>query len=502
MDGVLQRLLVLPAHRLLLLDRRDVDGGDHQAAFGRPPFGDLQPAAVVQLDFAHALADRGRMLPADGQLGDAHHALTRGARLQDARLQGEESAEVLIAQQQPPQPIPKHEGFRDAVDGVAQTVLGGLGAGLGQAFLGDVQRHPDDPAITFVGGIQPLAAGVDPGGAAMAVRHPERDVEGAIGLGRLQRLAHALAVIGGDPVQHLGAIDHPSPAPAQDRTRDVRHEDAVGLEVPLPDAAARRLDRQPETLLGVGIGLLGMHRLAVLDHQQHGEQRPDGQGSEDVDQIGQQLAWPRPRGLARLSDQLHQRSIADALHRQPHRRAVGQLALGLAARHIGRGDLQRLLERGRISRPAGRGDGHRGAVWRGDGLDLGADVFAQQRGGVSGGDDLDRPPGPRCADGRVEPVVRAADPNSLARGPGGLGRLDQVRALGGAAAGQHTVLIDHRGGRDRGRAGLDHQLGGVDRVGRITIGLLARGDQGGLERGQASLGPGASQRRLLGQLGA
>ena len=88
------------------------------------------------------------VLPARWRAGrSARTLVARGAGLQQPRLEREEAAVVVVAHQQPAVPVPQHEGLRDAVDGVAQPGLGGLGAGLGHALLGDVERHPDDPVV-------------------------------------------------------------------------------------------------------------------------------------------------------------------------------------------------------------------------------------------------------------------------------------------------------------------------------------------------------------------
>ncbi len=99
-----------------------------------------------------------------------------------------------------------------------------------------------------------LAAGVDPDRpAARQARHPERDVEAAVDRRRAQRLAQAVAMALGDALQHLLTVDHPA-APAEQGGGDIGHEDLVGRQVPLPDAATRRLDGQAEALLAVGEG--------------------------------------------------------------------------------------------------------------------------------------------------------------------------------------------------------------------------------------------------------
>ncbi len=101
-------------------------------------------------------------------LGEALHALAQGADLEQARVQREHRGVGAVAHQQAAVAVPQDEGFRHALDGVAQAVLGSLGAGLGQALLGHVERHADDALEAAAGGVAiTLAPRVDPGQVAL-----------------------------------------------------------------------------------------------------------------------------------------------------------------------------------------------------------------------------------------------------------------------------------------------------------------------------------------------
>ena len=144
--GALQLFLVEPARLLLLLEGGDVGAGDHQAAVAGAPLGDLDPAAVGELDLAALLAGRRGLLLADRQPHDPLDRLARGAGLQQARVQGEEArgSSGCRAPAGPAGPTARRP--RDALDRALQPHLGGLGADLGDAFLGDVERHADETA--------------------------------------------------------------------------------------------------------------------------------------------------------------------------------------------------------------------------------------------------------------------------------------------------------------------------------------------------------------------
>ncbi len=197
-------------------------------------------------------------------------------------------------------------------------------------------------------------------------------------------------MIGGDALNHLSAVDHAAAPPTEDRSGDVGHEHLVRSQIPLPDAAAGRLHRQAETLLGVGEGALGVHGLPVLDHQEHREQDADGQRAEDAHQLAEPGEGLPPGQGAGLPNEGHQAAAADGLHRQAHPGAVRQPALRTAIGHVGGGDPEPFLERGRIPCPV-RSDDRDNAPFRGgDRLDRGAEVVAEQARRVSGGKDLHR----------------------------------------------------------------------------------------------------------------
>src|SRR6185312_17151142 len=144
---------------------------------------------------ALASAKVGELL-ADGELRLRVELGAGDAGLQHMRLQAEEAAVVAVAHQKPALAVPEHEGLRDALDGVAQAGLGGLGAGLGQALLGDVERDADDPRIAALGALaEGLAARVDPHRPAAGLAgDAERDVEAAVDRGCAQRLAKSATV--------------------------------------------------------------------------------------------------------------------------------------------------------------------------------------------------------------------------------------------------------------------------------------------------------------------
>ena len=142
---VLQRFLVAAQSVFLALQGGDVGGGHHQAAVGGAAFGNLQPTAVDHLHLPNTRAvEGGERIFLDGKVGHLLHQAVLGAGLQHARLQREEVAVILVAHDQPPGAVPQHEGFRHALDGVLQPLLGALGAKFGAAFVRHVQCDADD----------------------------------------------------------------------------------------------------------------------------------------------------------------------------------------------------------------------------------------------------------------------------------------------------------------------------------------------------------------------
>ena len=140
--------------------------------------------------------------------------------------------------------------------------------------LGGQVEEPDAESVTHLPtnllGLAAMLAGV-----AATLVWPI-DVEVAVDGGRAQRLAHVVAVAGGDAVQHLLAF-HLAVAPAEQVRGHLGHEDLVGGQVPFPDAAAGGLDGGAEALLGVRTGDLDPGDPAHLQKQQgaEGEDRAD-----------------------------------------------------------------------------------------------------------------------------------------------------------------------------------------------------------------------------------
>ena len=223
----------------------------------------LLTIAPTQLVF-----DRGR--------DDLIEVLVSGTRLQQGRINGKVAAIVAIAHQQSAMFIPQRERLGDALDGIAKPRLSGLGARLGTAFLGDVQGHADNASIAAGVLSEGLAPRIDPNGTTtLGVGHPERHIKAAIGCRCGQRLAQPVAVIRVHAVDDLSAVDHATPAPAEDRAGNIGHEHLVVRKVPFPNPAARSFYGQSKSLLGVQKRLFHIGNPSALK-QQDGAQDEGG----------------------------------------------------------------------------------------------------------------------------------------------------------------------------------------------------------------------------------
>ncbi len=239
------------------------------------PLGDLQPAAVLQLDLADIVRACLRLL-LDGKVGESLHLGPRRARLQKLGLQAEELAVVLVADHQPAVAVPEHEGLGRSSIAPRKRISAAWARAWAQALVGDVEHHADDAMVAaLVGHADRLAARVDPGRPPIAVGHPEGDVERAVRGRRGARLHQAVAVLGRDPGQQLVAGNRARAAPAQNGAGDVGDLQAVGVKVPLPDAAARGFDGEPKAALAVEQRLLGGLRLAALQQEEERQREPD-----------------------------------------------------------------------------------------------------------------------------------------------------------------------------------------------------------------------------------
>ena len=310
------------------LEDRHVRRGDHPAAFGRAPLGDLDPAAVVEFNFSKSgIAARAGRIAADGEADELIHVLPPRARFDHSGLDGEKTAERLVAMDQTPETIKQHKGFWETLDGVLKSALSRQSAALGGAFIRYVQGDADDPLESAVHGrADALTTGVQPPGlAARRGDKPERDVERTLP-GRAQhRLANHGSMILGNPRQGFIRGHHAATAPAHHQAHGVRHIKLVAVEGPLPHTAARRLHGGLEPLFSVGERLALALGPAVLENEQHaqgacGEER-DHQSDDDIPERQQARTAlglrPRQPGEAEARvDRQHEKTDEDA---QTHR---------------------------------------------------------------------------------------------------------------------------------------------------------------------------------------
>ncbi len=256
-----------PAAVLFLpFDRGDVRRRDHRAAVAGEPLGQLQPASVVQLDLAHpGAAGRGRLVGLDRQGGDLVQLVLGRPRPQGAALEREGVLEGLVPQHQPAMAVEQDKGVGDALDGVAQANLRGLGARLGYPGLGHVHGHAHDLAIAVAAALAAgVAAGVDPAHRPVGRVDPEADLEHAEGGGLAQGVLHPLAVAGMNAAEHRLGRGLPALGQAQQGGHEVRQADLVAGQVPFPDPAPGRLDRHAEAALGGRPDAIGSRRPAAL----------------------------------------------------------------------------------------------------------------------------------------------------------------------------------------------------------------------------------------------
>ncbi|GAD60584.1 hypothetical protein MBEBAB_2834 [Brevundimonas abyssalis TAR-001] len=497
--GQLQSVGGLFALHLLTLDDGDVGGRDHGPAVAREALGHLQPAAVGQLDLAHAGAAGGRgLVLADGQGGDAVQLFLLGAPLEVAGLESEGVLESLVPQDQPAVAVEQDEGVRHAFDGVAQAVLGGLGLGLGASGLGDVQGHAHEMVIAVRAALaRGLAAQLHPQGRLVRGVHAEGDLHLAVGLGLAQGVLHRLTVPGIYALDDLIGGDDAAPAEAEHARHDVGHHHLVPVQVPFPDAAARGLDGGVEASFGVGPDAGGAARPAFLEQHKGAQPQTQTQRADQdpgVAEQGHQAPACRRGGGddgGRGGLRVHggQAQLAPGVDAA----ALRVLGQGFGGQPQGRGGLVAQGGRGRSDDEAvgvddadgqtlpGQGGGGR-EIRRGEASDHGAAAGClkpQQQGlAVPGSGQgvafrgLRRPEGAGFGAGRREDVAPLGDD--------GVGWTRRV----GAGLLHGVKRARRRGDQGADRSGqADHGAGGVGvqaRGGQFRTGLERLGHGGGL----------------------
>ena len=167
---------------LVFLDAGDVGADRDVAAVLGAAFGDVQPAAVVELRLEGAGARRmraGFLQPGAHfrHAADLDHGLVRGAGRHRRVRQLVQALEVRIAEHEAVFRVPQHEGFRDGLDRVAQPQVGLHGL-LGEALLfGDVDGDADQVQAAVGRGLAELAAHPQPDPVAAGVLHAEALVD-------------------------------------------------------------------------------------------------------------------------------------------------------------------------------------------------------------------------------------------------------------------------------------------------------------------------------------
>ena len=289
------------ALQLLAADGGHVGGGDDRAAVAGEPLGQLQHPAVMQFDLASAgAALGGGAFLLDGEGGDTVQLVLHGALAHRLVGEAEGVLEGLIPQDQPAVFVEQDEGVRDALDAVAQPVLGGLGLGLGAASLGDVQGDAQDDAEPVLAARPArLAARVDPAGSAGRQRYGEGHLEGAEGRGLTQGVFDQIAIARVNSLHYGLGLDRAAGGKAQQLRHEVRHHELAGVQIPFPDAATRRLDGDAETMFGLCPGL-GRARLSpALQQGEAQHQDPQAQRRDQQPQVADDGGGPgrvRPPG--------------------------------------------------------------------------------------------------------------------------------------------------------------------------------------------------------------
>jgi hypothetical protein len=103
--------------------------------------------------------------------------------------------------------------------------------------------------------------------------------------GLVQRRAYTVTMFGCDAGQHFFSGDRTATAPTQHDRRDVRHDDLVASEVPLPDSAVGGLDRQAKALLALDPSPPHPIRAPALQQQPQRKGAGDQQGQETAETL-------------------------------------------------------------------------------------------------------------------------------------------------------------------------------------------------------------------------
>ena len=188
-DGGEQQALRFHQLVFVLFQRGDVRAHRDEAAVARAPFAHLQPARILELDFvdgAFAVGERGdlrrrrldrrRAMRHDRRIGLAGADRVRGQIVQPRVFR--------VAQHKPILGVPQHEGFRNALDRLAQALVG-LVAELRRRLLGaDVDDRADEPAPSDARADDDLGMLAKPDPLAVAAAQAELAVDRAVGGGR------------------------------------------------------------------------------------------------------------------------------------------------------------------------------------------------------------------------------------------------------------------------------------------------------------------------------
>ena len=310
-----------------------------------------------------------------------------------------------------------------------------------------------------------LAARVQPDrAAARAARDAEGDVESAVLRGGSQLLAHLLAMVGGHAVEQFLAADDATAAPAEHRAGDVGEEHHVLVEIPFPDAAARRLDGEAEALLvGGPLALRGLGAPA-LDDQQQGQGDADDQGDQQREQGLDLLALGGGGRARRRGGDGQQGAVGGRLRRHVEAGAVWSLRpLRRLSGEVGGRDREGVLQACRGPHAAGPARGQHTTVRQGHGRRRRRSRLGEQRGRVGGGQKGEAARAGRDDTGGVEQAGARGrpGPDGAAGGLGGLGGGRPIGVGGRAGLGQQAGGADHG---DRARLILDGGEGGFGRV--------------------------------------